>query len=230
MATVAHAINRRSSGDPFRRVVYTESHDEVANGKARVPHEIAPGDPTRWWRRSARRSEPALVLTAPGIPMLFQGQEFLQGEWFKDTVPLDWDQSREFRGIVRLWRDLIRLRLDQAATTRGLTGRNVRVHRIDEAAKLVAFHRWDEGGPGDDVVVVANFAAETRDPYRIGFPQPGGWRLRLNTDWTGYSEDFTGPETGDVEAIETESDGLRWSAEVSIAPYSLLVFSQERPG
>lgn len=32
-----------------------------------------------------------LVFSAPGIPMLFQGQEFLEGDWFRDTVPLDWD-------------------------------------------------------------------------------------------------------------------------------------------
>ena len=49
--------------------------------------------------------------------MLFQGQEFLEGGWFRDTVPLDWDQSDEFRGIVRLYRDLIRLRLNRDGFT-----------------------------------------------------------------------------------------------------------------
>ena len=44
MATVAHAVGHHYNGDAFRRVIYTESHDEVANGKARIPHEIAPGD------------------------------------------------------------------------------------------------------------------------------------------------------------------------------------------
>jgi 1,4-alpha-glucan branching enzyme len=34
MATVAHAIGHYYNGDDFRRVIYTESHDEVANGKA----------------------------------------------------------------------------------------------------------------------------------------------------------------------------------------------------
>ena len=89
--------------------------------------------------------------------MLFQGQEFLQGDWFQDTVPLDWDQSETFRGIVRLYRDLIRLRLNRSGVTRGLTGHGIAVHRIDEERKLVAFHRWQDGGPGDDVIVVANF-------------------------------------------------------------------------
>ncbi len=94
MATVAHALTHHYNGDPFERVIYTESHDEVANGKARIPHEIAPGDPSHWAAQKRSTLGAALMFTAPGIPMLFQGQEFLQGEWFQDTVPLDWDQSR----------------------------------------------------------------------------------------------------------------------------------------
>ena len=33
------------NGDPFQSVIYTESHDEVANGSARMVSEIDPGDP-----------------------------------------------------------------------------------------------------------------------------------------------------------------------------------------
>lgn len=228
MGTIAHALTHHYNGDPFERVIYTESHDEVANGRARVVHEIAPGDPGQYAAQKRSTLGAALVFTAPGIPMLFQGQEFLQGEWFQDTVPLDWDQSEDFRGILRLYRDLIRLRLDRDRTTAGLSGRNVAVHRIDEAAKVVAFHRWAEGGAGDDVVVVANFQHQPREVYRIGFPKPGLWKLRLNTDWTGYSTDFTGLATGDVEAVEQPCDGHPWSAEVAIAPWSALIFSQDR--
>ncbi len=227
MATVAHAITHHYNGDPFQRVIFTESHDEVANGKARVPEEIAPGDPTHWAAQKRSTLGAALVFTTPGIPMMFQGQEFLQGEWFRDTVPLDWDQRAEFRGIVRLWRDLIRLRLDRDGLTGGLAGRGVEVHRIDEDRKLVAYHRWDAGGPGDDVVVVANFSAEARGVYRIGFPRPGRWVLRLNTDWTGYSEDFADAGSFDVDAGEAECDGMAWSAEVAVGPYSALVYSQD---
>ena len=120
MAAVAHAITHRYNDDAFQRVIYTESHDEVANGKARVPHEIDPGDPTNWFAQKRSTLAAALVFTAPGIPMLFQGQEFLEGEWFRDTVPVDWDKRDEFRGIVRLYRDLIRLRLNRGGQTRGL--------------------------------------------------------------------------------------------------------------
>ncbi|PJN95926.1 1,4-alpha-glucan branching protein [Amaricoccus sp. HAR-UPW-R2A-40] len=227
MGTVAHAIQHHYNGDPFQRVIYTESHDEVANGRARIPHEIAPGDPGHWAAQKRSTLGAALVFTTPGVPMLFQGQEFLQGEWFKDDVPLDWDQSKEFRGVVRLYRDLIRLRLDRDGLTTGLTGRGVQVQRIDEAAKLVAFHRWEAGGPGDDVVVVANFSHEAREVYRIGFPRPGLWKLRLNSDWAGYSEDFADFPSHDVEAVEQDCDGMKWSAEVSVGGYTALVFSQD---
>jgi 1,4-alpha-glucan branching enzyme len=167
------------------------------------------------------------MFTAPGIPMLFQGQEFLQGDWFKDTVPLDWDQGETFRGIVRLYRDLVRLRLNRGGVTRGLTGHCMAVHRIDEENKLVAFRRWHEGGPGDDVVVVANFSHKERGVYRIGFPREGLWKLRLNTDWSGYSEDFGELDSNDVAVEAQESDGLPWSAEVAVGPYGTLIFSQE---
>ena len=37
VGAVSKAIEHRYDSDAFRRVIYTESHDEVANGRARVP-------------------------------------------------------------------------------------------------------------------------------------------------------------------------------------------------
>jgi 1,4-alpha-glucan branching enzyme len=228
MHAVARALTHAHNGDPFRRVVYTESHDEVSNGKARVVHEIAPGDPSDWAAQKRSTLGAALILTAPGIPMLFQGQEFLQGEWFQDTVPLDWDLSEEYRGIVRLYRDLIRLRLDHTDATTGLTGRHIAVTRVDDDQKLVVFRRWQDGGAGDDVMVVANFAHEPRNGYRIGFPEAGRWRLRLNTDWKGYSDDFGDFASHDIEAVDEPYDGMSAKGDISIGSYSVLVYSQDR--
>ena len=117
--------------------------------------------------------------------MLFQGQEFLEGGWFRDTVPVDWDQRDEFHGIVRLYHDLIRLRLNREGFTRGLCGQYTQVYHLHDERKVIAFHRWDKGGPGDDVVVVANFLYEPQDGYDVGFPVAGNWKLRFNYDWRG---------------------------------------------
>jgi 1,4-alpha-glucan branching enzyme len=228
MADVAHAITHRFNSDAFQRIIYSESHDEVANGKARVPHEIDPKDPTGWYAQKRSTLAAALVFTAPGIPMLFQGQEFLEGGWFRDTVPVDWDNLDEFRGIARLYRDLIRLRLNRGGQTRGLTGQNIQLIRVDNANHVVAFRRWMDGGPGDDVVIIANFDHNPRENFVIGFPAAGAWKLQLNSDWRGYSSVFNSFPSGDVAANPGEYDGLPAHAPVNIGPYSVLVFSQIR--
>ncbi|OGQ87024.1 MAG: 1,4-alpha-glucan branching protein [Deltaproteobacteria bacterium RIFOXYD12_FULL_56_24] len=226
LGAIRDAISYSYNDDAFDRVIYSESHDEVANGRARVPQEISPNDPKGWYARKRSTLAAAMVFTAPGIPMLFQGQEFLEGEWFRDTVPLDWDQCDEFHGIVRLYRDLIRLRLNRDGFTRGLCGQSTQVYHLHDEHKVIAFHRWDKGGPADDVVVVANFLHEPQEGYVIGFPAAGIWKLRFNSDWQGYNDDFKNHPSTDVIAEATARDGLPWQATVSIAPYSVLIFSQ----
>ncbi|MDD2735924.1 MAG: alpha-amylase family glycosyl hydrolase [Desulfuromonadaceae bacterium] len=223
---VRDAICYRYNDDAFDRVIYSESHDEVANGKERVPQEINPDDPTGWYARKRSTLAAAMVFTAPGIPMLFQGQEFLEGGWFRDTVPVNWDQNDEFHGIVRLYRDLIRLRLNRDGFTRGLCGQFTQVHHLHDERKVIAFHRWDKGGVADDVVVIANFFREAQDDYVIGFPAAGDWKLRFNSDWQGYSDNFHSHPSADVGTEAGENDSLPFHAAVSIGPYSVLIFSQ----
>lgn len=223
-AEVATAVSY-SYGDPFARVIYTESHDEVANGKARVPEEVDPDDPTGYWAQKRSTLGAALVLTSPGIPMLFQGQEFLEGGWFRDTEALDWSQDDTFHGIVRLYRDLVGLRLNRAGASAGLTGGGIEVFHNNDVANVLAFHRWREHGPGDDVVVAVNLSAETLGEYRIGFPTGGTWKLLLNSDAKAYSDAFGDNESFDVTTGDESYDGFGASAQISIAPYSVLVYS-----
>ncbi len=226
LAAVRDAIDYRYNDDAFDRVIYSESHDEVANGKARVPQEINPQDPRGWYAQKRSTLAAAMVFTAPGIPMLFQGQEFLEGGWFRDTTPLDWDQSGTFHGIVRLYHDLIGLRLNHNGFTRGLCGQFTQVFHLDDERKVIAFQRWDSGGPRDDVVVVANFLGEPQEGYVIGFPTAGPWKLRFNSDWQGYSDAFEGYTSGDVVAEPGAHDGLPAYSALSIGPYSVLIYSQ----
>ena len=88
-------------------------------------------------------------------------------------------------------------------------------------------HRWHEGGPHDDTVVVANFADRSRDDVRIGFPAPGRWRVRLNTDSAAYDLEFSGHEAFDTDADGQPMDGCEQSGLVSVGPYSVVVLSRE---
>ena len=221
MVAIGHAITHRYNGDAFQRVIYSESHDEVSNGRARVPHEIDPSGENNYFAQKRSTLAAALVFTAPGIPMIFQGQEFLEGEWFRDSVPVVWDKRDEYRGIVKLYRDLIGLRLNKHDLTRGLSGQHVELLHVNDDDNVIAFRRWKEGGPGDDVVVVLNFHRDARHGYELDFPSAGTWKLRLNSDWKGYSDLFHGEPVGDVQVPEKR-------VAIDIAPYSVLVFSQDR--
>ena len=227
MEELRRAILRRYNEDAFRRVVYTESHDEVANGKARLPEEIWPGNAGSWFSRKRSILGAALVFSAPGIPMIFQGQEILEDAWFHDQDPIDWSKEERYAGVLALYRDLIRLRRNWQDTTRGLSGQHVNVHHVNDEDNVLAFHRWAAGGPRDDVVVVLNVANRPYERYRIGFPRGGSWKVRLNSDWAGYGADFADHPSRDALASDPPADGMPHGGDVRIGPYTVLFMSQD---
>jgi len=214
-------------GAARRRVIYTESHDEVANDRVRVPEAIAPGDGGNWWAKKRAVLGSALVLTSPGIPMLFQGQELLEDRWFDDKVALDWEKASTNRGILRLHRDLIALRRARDGTTLGLRGPNVAILRADQGAGLLIMHRWMDGGPHDDTIVVANFADRSIDDLPIGLPAAGRWNVRFNSDASSYAPDFGSHDVFDLDTDGPPMDGCDQSGLVSVGPYSVVILSRE---
>jgi 1,4-alpha-glucan branching enzyme len=64
-----------------------------------------------------------LVMTSPGIPMIFEGQEFLESGYFADSDPLDWSKDTTYAKIKLLYTDLIRLRKNGNNNTKGLTAK-----------------------------------------------------------------------------------------------------------
>ncbi|HSI63080.1 MAG TPA: alpha amylase C-terminal domain-containing protein, partial [Candidatus Saccharimonadia bacterium] len=109
--------------------------------------------------------------------------------------------------------------------TRGLRGPHVHVcHAGDD--KVVVFHRWDQGGPGDDVVMVLNFSTQAFPSYTVGFPRSGEWKVRFNSDWNGYDGSFSNFFSYDTTAQPTPIQGMPCSGNVGIAPYSCIILSQ----
>ena len=174
-------------------------------------------------------------MTSPGMPMLFEGQEFLETGWFRDDVSLDWSKLKTHRGINRLYRDLLHLRRNLFGVTRGLTGRSVHLHHFNDQDKVIGFHRWDQGGARDDVVVIASFSnrdIETGLSHR--FP------ARRHAGSSGSTR--TGKATAPIStrwaipaaSIEARPEGLRrFSASAPgahLPSYGLLIFSQDEAG
>ena len=212
---------------PFSRVIYTESHDDVANGSVRLAEAVAPGDAANWFARKRATLGSAITLLAAGIPMLFQGQELLEDRWFDDTVPIDWSKQHRNAGILQLHRDLIALRRNADGRSSGLKGSNTAILRLDEERRLLAWHRWHEGGPGDDVIVITNLSTLPIVDLPIGLPRPGRWQVRLNSDSTVYDPTFGAAIAEDVDADGPPLDDQAQSGRVSVAPYAVVVLAQE---
>ncbi len=227
LGTLANAIVLKPDGNPFKRVIYTESHDEVANGKKRVVSEIDEENPSSLWARRRALQGAGLVLTSPGVPMIFQGQEFLEDGWFDDRNILDWNKASNFAGICQAFRDLIRLRRNLDGHTRGLQGQNVDVFHQDQETKVMAWHRWYDGGPGDSVVVLLNCSAQAHEFYEITLPNSGEWKVRFNADWRGYSGDFLDTEVLTVEGREHEIGHPAPIGGMKLPPYGLIILSQD---
>ena len=232
LGAVKGALEKKMASDVFTRVVCTENHDQVGHppGQNRLPTLIDTNNHESTFAKKRSTLAAAIMLTSPGIPMIFQGQEMLDPRDFGFKTPTNVDFSRagdaKFKGIVQMYHDLIALRRNLAGKTGGLTGQNLNVFHSDDGNKTLAYHRWENGGAGDDVVVVANFSNVPLPNLNIGFPRGGQWFVRFNSGAKVYDTSFENGDSLDTTANPGGKDGLNFNANVGVGPYSVVVLSQ----
>ena len=228
MDQLRNSVTKYFNGQATQRVVFTESHDESAN-QPRLPEVIWPANADSWEAKKRSTLAASVVFTSPGIPMIFQGQEFFEDGRWTDAAPMDWGRKDTFNGIFQLYRDLVHLRRNLGGATRGLCGNSTLFHHLNDVDKVGAWHRYDQGGVGDDVVVVTHWTNQIRGSYRIGFPREGTWYCVFNSNATAYDASFGGGGPVQVTAEATPWDGMGYSAAFDLPPYTALVFSQKLP-
>ncbi|HNR93937.1 MAG TPA: carbohydrate-binding protein [Kiritimatiellia bacterium] len=210
------------------RVIFSEAHDYVGdlNDAVRLPRAIDGADPAGIWARKRQLLAAAAVMTKPGIPMIFQGQEMNEDWTFSSSTSLRWALTNTHAGIVRAYRDLIRSRRNLRGGMQGLKGTGITVHHVDDTRKVIAYVRWDAGGGADDAVVAANFSANTftNGSYLIEFPSEGVWYSHFNSDSTEYGADF-----GNIGFTQVTASGSPAMAAVDMGMYSLQIFSKTPP-
>jgi 1,4-alpha-glucan branching enzyme len=166
------------NGDPFQAVRFTENHDETAHGRARIPSEIDPDDPTSFWARARSSLGAFVLLTTPGIPMLLQGQERLDDGHFSDDRPIDWTPQGRDRDILHLYRDLIWLRTGREPAAPGLHGHGVEVLSCDEEAGWLAYRRFHHGAEDFGALVVIQLRSHPAALTLENLPS-GTWECRF---------------------------------------------------
>ena len=128
-----------------------ENHDIVYHGREqRVARLGDPGNPRSWYGRSRARVATGISLTAPGIPMLFMGQEFLEDkQWsdnfdFHENLLLHWAGldagDRHMVDHLRFTRELIHLRWRYPGL-RGQGFRVVHAHDAEPRARISSLGR-----------------------------------------------------------------------------------------
>jgi 1,4-alpha-glucan branching enzyme len=115
----------------------------------------------------------AILLTAPGIPMIWMGQEFCESApRTQERQPIDWAllQNERNADLLRTYQGLIAMRKNTPA----LRTDTFDVVHLDHERCIMAYKRWND--EGNVVVVVANlqdtFAGEVQLP---NWPSDGKW-------------------------------------------------------
>ncbi|HWD20963.1 MAG TPA: alpha-amylase family glycosyl hydrolase [Verrucomicrobiae bacterium] len=226
MNVLANAIqyNVRYGGSAGpARVAFLESHDVVGdlNSGVRLVKAIDPTTPNSYRARKLSTLGAALALTAPGLPMIFQGEEMLENQSFDSSLAVDWSKTNTYSRIVQFYRDLIAARRDLKGYTPGLKGDQCSILLADNARKILAFHRWKSAAREQDAVVVANCGNAVVTNYALPLPSSGNWYVHLNSDSTNYSADYSNSSN-----IVLVASGSPFRASVTISPYTALILSQ----
>ncbi len=216
----------------WQAVPCVENHDIVkVNAEQRIPFLADSSNRRSWYARSRSRFATGILLTAPGIPQLFMGQEFLEDkQWNWDPASsnlLWWDglnagTDPAMVNHLRFTQDLIRLRWNQPA----LRDDNVNAFHVHNQNRVIAFQRWLEG-TGQDVVVVATLSETTWYNYAIGFPYAGHWNEIFNSDvYDNWVNPIVAGNGGGIDASGPPMHGFEASAAIVIPANGFVVFAR----
>jgi 1,4-alpha-glucan branching enzyme len=192
------------------------------------------GNHRSWYVRSRSRVATGLILAAPGIPLIFMGQEFLEDKRWSDNPANDagtllwWDgldgADKAMGNHYRFTSELCWLRRRHPAL-RGEGFAPVHGHNIN---RVIAFQRWVEG-VGRDVMIVASFNETTQYGYLLGFPYPGRWLEVFNSDvYDNWVNPWCAGNGGSIDVNQGPRDNLNFSASIVIPANSLLVFARDQ--
>lgn len=230
MQAIADALMDVSLEQRWRAVQALETHDIVYAGREPRIARLADSDDVRSWHaRSRSRVTLGLLLTAPGIPMLFMGQELLADNPWSDTpgiqTEIPWtgldSEDKITADFVRFTGELIALRRAHPA----LMGESVAIVHVHDNNRVLAFHRWD--GAGDEIMIVCNLSETPWHGYGIGFPVDGQWHEVFNSDvYDFWVNPAVVGNNGGITADGPALHGRPYSAAVTIPANGIVVFAK----
>ena len=163
--------------------------------------------------------------------MLFMGEEILEDKNWSDNPKhsansLVWWDGLQSDPAMQDFMEFVTTLIRMRRHYRALTAPAVNVFHVNNAARVIGFHRWVPG-VGEDVVVIGTLNERHLVDYEIGFPQPGIWREVFNSD---FYESSIGHQTvgnaGEVIAADKPLHGFGHSAAIKIPANGVIVFAR----
>ena len=184
-------------------------------------------------RAAAARVATGLLLTAPGIPMLFMGR----ATWRPShgaTPRCGHELDRGGRG----WKAATPPRPMSSSVSRpradclrrahpALSSEMVNAYHVNSAGRVLAFQRWLDG-IGRDIVVVASLNESTSWSYELGFPGGGLWLEVFNSDvYDNWVNPLLAGNGGQIWAGGPPMHGMPASAAIVIPANGVVVFARD---
>ncbi len=203
------------------------SHDEVVHGKGSLLNKM-PGD--MWQKFANLRALYGFMYGHPGKKLLFMGGEFGQWDEWNFEKSLDWNllEYEPHRGLQRFVKDLNGFYRSEPSLYevdfdyRGFEW--IDFHDVE--GSIISFLRRAKDH-NDFTVFVYNFTPVPRLNYRIGVPEPGFYRERLNSDSSLYWGSNMG-NSGGVMAEDIPFQLRPYSINITLPPLAVVVFKPQR--
>jgi hypothetical protein len=161
------------------------------------------------------------VLTAPGVPAMLQGSEWLESRDFgtDEGNRIDWGKKTQYAGVFALHRDLIELRTQRPELRADAFWQ---VSHLNEGGNVIGFRR----GLGDGtLMVLVNFSNNTYSGYQIGVPLDTEWRVLLDSQDAAYGGSGA-LNPGVLQAQPGFYDGFGQSVQLEVPAMSILVLEK----
>ena len=200
------------------------SHDEVVHGKGSMLTKM-PGD--RWQKFANLRAYYGYMFAHPGKKLLFMGCEFAQDREWNHDRSLDWHLLGDamHAGVQRLLRDLNHLYKNTPALyERDFTPDGFEWIDHDDAPNSVLSFVRRGNAAHSLVVVVCNFTPAVRKGWRLGVPNAGVYKERINTDSEHYGGSNVGAPFGEITADAVPAHGKSYSIEMTLPPLATVFF------
>ncbi len=204
------------------------SHDEVVHGKGSLLGRM-PGDD--WQRFANLRTLLGYQWFFPGKTLLFMGGEFGQSAEWNANGQLDWwllEAGPYHKGLQRFVQDLNRLYVAEPGLWQADYDHKgfFWIDCSDNENSVLSFARQDAKGDSQFAVVL-NLTPVPRLRYRLGLPRAGKWKEVINSDAAVYGGGNMG-NLGGIAATDRKWHQQPYSAEVTLAPLSIVVFQASR--